>query len=594
MDGMVKKTWRILLILFAASLVQVGSSFAADPVVSLVTVEGNEHVVSEHILGTVGTRAGDPLSREQLQKDVEAIYGLGFFSFVDINLQNVAGGVAVTYIVQENPVVETITFTGNNIYKDEELLKVVFTMPGTVFNRVFFRNDLDRIQEKYHKDGYVMVKIADVQIEGGIIDVQIIEPRVGRIIIQGNKRTKTYVIEREIKLKKGDSFNATVLRHSINKLQSKGFFEDVSVGFEPGEDPEETDIILTVSEQKTGRIGLSISHGTESGWSGGLSYTDTNWGGRGHIGEVGFETGDNEQYWVSYREPYMDSKYYAWKVGIISRKWENRYYYRSGKRQLKFDDEMKNFYIGAGKKFGRDEKYSWFLTLDWREMDASNIRDKIVPPEDPTYDVAQELTRGKIFSVQGTITRNNTDPYLSYAKGDIIDLNVEHAFEALGGEYSYTKYWLQARYYVPVKGLGDFFNRQIGDDDNPAVFAARVRAGFSSGTLPVASLYSLGGSNTLRGYDDGEFEGAEMLLANFELRIPMEKTFGLVLFYDIGNAWKPFSRPWETSEGSFGFSDLHDSWGLGVRVKTPLGNFRLDYATGERESFTHFGFGELF
>ena len=66
-----------------------------------------------------------------------------------------------------------------------------------------------------------------------------------------------------IKLKKGDPFNATILRHSINKLQNKGFFEDVNVGFEPSEeDPEQTDIILTVSEQKTGKVGLSVSHGS--------------------------------------------------------------------------------------------------------------------------------------------------------------------------------------------------------------------------------------------------------------------------------------------------------------------------------------------
>jgi outer membrane protein insertion porin family len=94
----------------------------------------------------------------------------------------------------------------------------------------------------------------------------------------------------------------------LNKLQSRGFFEDVSVGFEPGEDPEiETDIILTVSEQKTGRVGFSISHGSSSGWSGGLSYTDSNWKGLGHRGEIGFETGDNEQYWATYTEPYMDA-----------------------------------------------------------------------------------------------------------------------------------------------------------------------------------------------------------------------------------------------------------------------------------------------
>lgn len=582
-----KRTCLLMALLLAFLFSQGGAASAADPVIAALDVEGNEHVITDHILGVVGSRVGEPLSREQLQSDVEAIYGLGFFSFVDIDLRSVAGGAAVTFLVTENPVVEAVTFTGNNIFKSEELMKVVFTAPGNVFNRVFFRHDLDRIQEKYNKAGYVMVKISDVQVEGGVIEVKIVEPRVGDIIIQGNKKTKTKVIERELKLKKGDPFNATILRHSINRLQGKGFFEDVSVGFEPGEEPDMTDIILTVSEAKTGRVGLSISHGTESGWSGGLTYSDTNWKGLGHIGEVGFETGDNEQYWISYTEPYMDSKNFAWKVGFAKRKWEDRYYYRRGVKLLRYDDELKNIYLGAGKKFGRDEKYSWFVTLDWRDVDAYNFREK-----NPAYPNAEdELTRGKIFSVMGTITRNNTDPYLSYTRGDIIDLNVEHAMEALGGEYSFTKYWLQARYYTPIKGLGDLFGTRLGDEDNPAIFAARIRAGFSSGDIPTASLYSLGGANTLRGYDSGEYEGTEMFLANFELRIPVERAFGLVIFYDAGNAW---NSPWENNGGSFSLSDLHDSWGLGVRVKTPLGNFRLDHATGERESKTHFGFGEMF
>ena len=236
-----------------------------------------------------------------------------------------------------------------------------------------------------------MVKISDVQVEGGVIEVKIVEPRVGNIIIQGNKKTKTKVIERELKLKKGDPFNATILRHSINRLQGKGFFEDVSVGFEPGEEPDMTDIILTVSEAKTGRVGLSISHGTESGWSGGLTYSDTNWKGLGHIGEVGFETGDNEQYWISYSEPYMDSKHFAWKVGFAKRKWEDRYYYRRGKL-LRYDDEIKNIYLGAGKKFGRDENTAGLSPWTGGMLTPTTSGRK------PTHPNAEdELTRGKIF-----------------------------------------------------------------------------------------------------------------------------------------------------------------------------------------------------
>ncbi len=88
-----------------------------------------------------------------------------------------------------------------------------------------------------------------------------------------------------------------------------------------------------------------------------------------------------------------------------------------------------------------------------------------------------------------------------------------------------------------------------------------------------------------------------MFLANAELRIPVDKAFGVVVFYDTGNAWiDEENRPYGSSakSGSFSLSDLHSSWGFGIRVKTPLGNIRVDHATGDEESQTHFGFGEMF
>ena len=188
-----------VLVLCFASL-----SFAQNPLVVGVGVSGNKQVASNFILSVVETKVGEPLDRELVQKDIDNIYGLGFFSLVDVSLSPQSGGVYVEYEVVENPTIEEIVFEGNTVYSSEDLMELVFSKPGSVFNRIFFRHDLQRIKEKYEKDGYTLVRMEDVTFEDGVVKIKIVEPRVGDIIIQGNKRTKTFVIEREILLKKGD------------------------------------------------------------------------------------------------------------------------------------------------------------------------------------------------------------------------------------------------------------------------------------------------------------------------------------------------------------------------------------------------------
>lgn len=437
-----------------------------------------------------------------------------------------------------------------------------------------------------------------MRFENGIVEVQIVEPRVGEIIIQGNTRTQTNVIRREIPIKEGDVFNATYMRHSLNKLQRLGYFEDVNVGFEPTEDPEVMNIVVTVTEQRTGRIGVSIGHGSDSGWSGGLVYEDTNWQGKGHRAVVGFETGDREQYWISYEEPYMDEEYYSWKVGVYKHQWEDiDYIDDDGDTVFEYDEDRTGYYIGAGRKFKHDPRMNWYVTLDWHDssVDLSPLwRDKV-----DNEAVRSLLSSGKTFSVLGTVQRTNTDQYLSYPKGDVEIFNIQQAMDIMGSDWDFTKYWIEGRYYTPLTFLQNIFGTELGTEDNPAILAARVRAGFSSGTLPWADQYFLGGDKDLRGYEEDQFEGDEMFLANVELRIPIQEAVGFVIFYDAGNAWGGVE--WDSKENSlnkdtsgFDFSDLHDAVGFGVRVRTPLGNIRLDVAEGDYETFTHFGFGELF
>ena len=570
----------VLIVLFL--LLWGAAAQAAEPQVVSVGVRGNEQVTSEYILGVVETKAGDTLDRDALQKDIESIYNQGFFSFVDVDLSSEPSGVAVVYSVMENPIVEEITFTGNTVYKSETLMKEVFTQVGTVFNRVFFRNDLDRIQDKYHKDGYVMVRVADVNIQGGNINVQIVEPRVGEVIIQGNKKTKTKVIRRQIKLERGDLFNVIKFRHQLGKLQGLGYFEDVNVGFDTSEGESDVlDLILTVKEKKTASIGLNVGYGTESGLSGGITFSETNFGGLGHILDVGFDEGDEARYWATYSSPYMDKKIYGWRVGVVYRDYVDRYYYHDEKKQFEYDETNFSVYAGLGKRFGREEEWSWFFTLNWRDVDYSNVHETI----DGYYD---DLTMwdGVNFSGELKFTLDKRDPYASYSKGLVWDTTLEQAVEFAGGEYTYLKYWTEARYYLPLNSVVDDLVdiQDMWTEDNPIIFAARVRVGSATeDDLPAFARYSLGGMSSLRGYHSRMFEGSSVMLGNFELRVPVQKNFELVGFYDAGNAGN-----------NMDWGEIYDNWGIGLRVKTPMGQLRLDYAVGGDEDRTYFGFGQLF
>ena len=166
------------------------------------------------------------------------------------------------------------------------------------------------------------------------------------------------------------------------------------------------------------------------------------------------------------------------------------------------------------------------------------------------------------------------------------DTYLEQAVEALGGEYSYLKYWGQARFYASLNEiLSDIVDTKgTWTDENPFLFAARLRIGSSTeDELPSFARYSLGGISTLRGYNSRSFEGTNFYLGNFELRIPVNNYLSLVGFYDVGNADK--NLDWDNS---------HDDYGVGLRIKTPFGTLRLDYAKGEDENRTYFGFGEMF
>ena len=335
-----------------------------------------------------------------------------------------------------------------------------------------------------------------------------------------------------------------------------------------------------MKEKRTASVGLNLAYGTESGISGGLTYTDTNIFGRGMTFEVGFNEGDEAMYWTSFSSPYMDLNTFAWRVGARYYDFDDRYYYRHGIKQFEYDEERVEFFGGIGKKFINDD-WSWFLTLRHVDAEYDDISYAI-----PGY--IDDLTPwdGINQTVELTVTWDKRDVYAPYPVGFVWDTNFEEAVKVFGGEYDYLKYWTQARFYA---SLNPIFEGFVDTDfpwtaNNPLLLALRMRIGSATqDELPSFTKYMLGGMNTLRGYNTHSFEGSNFYMGNAELRVPVMSMLTVVGFYDIGNA-----------DDFMDWDNYHDDYGIGVRVKTPFGSFRVDYAYGEYENRTYFGFGEMF
>jgi outer membrane protein insertion porin family len=278
----------------------------------------------------------------------------------------------------------------------------------------------------------------------------------------------------------------------------------------------------------------------------------------------------------------MDHKTFAWRLGAYQRTWDDLGYFTNGVHRFDYDEERTGGYGGFGRKFSPSSKLSWFLTAEWQDIQIDAYGAQL------TQILREQMEGGKNFSVTGQLARDNMDEYSDYPKGDIESLNVEKGLDALGGEWSYWKYWLEAKYYTPLDFLTRLFERNFTVAEIPPILAARLIVGDSDGYLPWAVDYSVGGDNTLRGYEEKWSRGDQMFLMNAELRFPVHKSASLVFFYDLGKAWDT------QNDENFDLGELIDGYGIGFRVKTPLGNLRLDFAQGDDESRVHFGFGEMF
>ena len=557
------------------------------------------------LLPILTERVGDAVSVDGVFRDVTNLGNTGYFSEVNPVFTTVPEGVKLDFAVTVNPITTGVSFEGNTVYTSEVLTKFMDIQPGQVLNSVYVGQKIQGINAAYARDGYMLAHVDGIRVDDqGMLHVHIVEGIVEDIIPAGNKKTRDKVITREFVQKKGKPFNKFLVRRSVERVYNLGFFDDVNVRMLPGDqDPNNVIIEIDVLEHKTGTITLGAGYSESDGLMGIIEFGEDNFRGTGDKFKVHWEIGGKKKYknyQISYLKPWIDSKGTSLGFSFFNREDEYTDYNEDGNEVAEYNKKSRGFNISFGRQTG--EYTRDYLTLEsrkdsykWDSDDSSGYRydtdaisnttgsgndwDNRKPGTNQSWNFASnnyvKNNFGRINSITWQKVYDSRDNIYDPTRGRRISYTAQWAGHGLGGDFDFYKFTAEARMY-----------KKLGAKN---VLAFRARGGFIQGDAPYSQLFTLGGADSLRGYEDDQFRGKYMYNATLEFRFPIVKKVSGVLFTDIGDAWDAPNVSWYNSKKTFNYGV-----GAGVRITTPIGPVKLDYGVGKHKNKFHFSFGTQF
>ncbi len=124
-----------------------------------VKVRGNDRIEAEAIKREVKSKKGELLKPEQVSEDIRAIYKMGFFEKVDAEVADSPAGKVLTFVVQENPIVQEIKVSGQKKIKEKDLLAAIVTKPYAILQRNVVSEDVQKILKLYQQKGYYNAEV---------------------------------------------------------------------------------------------------------------------------------------------------------------------------------------------------------------------------------------------------------------------------------------------------------------------------------------------------------------------------------------------------------------------------------------------------
>jgi outer membrane protein insertion porin family len=542
---------------------------------------------------------------------------------------------------------------------------------GSLYNAEALEKSVEEMQIEASRRGYAFAIVrprGDRNFENRTVSIvfSIDEgPRtyIERINVRGNTRTRDYVIRREFDISEGDAYNRALVDRAERRLKNLDYFKTVKITTEPGSSSDRVILIVDLEEKSTGDFSVSGGYSTTDGALAEISVSERNFLGRGLFAKASVTYGQYARgYSLSFVEPYLLDYRVALGLDLFQRQQLANSFISYGTKTLGFSPRLgfalredlslqlrysiyqqeislPSFLANCNNNPGNgllafNPSPAWVnangaaAATALGAVDSTGLGLWCYADGEASLPVRKELASGKTLtsSLGYSLDYNTLDNNKNPTDGLLIDFKQD--FAGVGGDVSYLKSAVDAKYYTPlVSDIVGLAHIQGGILNKVGNTELRMLDQFQMGPNLVRGFAPNGiGPRDINPYGTQDaLGGTKYWGASYELQMPfwfLPKEVGLkgAVYADAGGlfdyqgptSWAatgevnvpgctpPTPQPAPNPGTCLGLqydkgNTVRSSVGVGLIWASPFGPLRFDYAVpltkGKFDRVQQFKFG---
>ncbi|XP_072966441.1 outer envelope protein 80, chloroplastic [Typha angustifolia] len=537
-------------------------------------------------------RPNSALTVREVQEDVHRIIESGYFGSCMPVAVDTRDGIRLVFQVEPNQDFHGFICEGANLLPSKFLEDAFHDRYGKIVNIRHLDRVVKSINGWYQDRGLTgLVSYAEM-LSGGILRLQVSEAEVNNITIRFLDRktgeptvgkTRPETIFQQLTTKKGQAYSRAQVKRDVETILTMGIMEDVTIIPQPVGDSGKVDLVMNLVERPSGGfsagggISSGITNGPLSGLIGSFAYSHRNVFGRNKKLNLSLERGQIDSIFrINYTDPWIDGDNKRTSRTIMIQNSRTPGTLVHGNDQFRHGGLVIGR-VTAGIEYSRPFRPKWSGTLGMIFQHAGARDDKGNP-----------------------IIRDFYNSQLT-ASGNAYDDTLLAKFESIytdSADHSSTMFVFSMEQGLPLLPEWLCFNRvtarvRQGYEVGPARFLLSASGGHVEGNFSPHEAFAIGGTNSVRGYEEGAVGSGRSYAVgsgevSFRLFAPLEGVVFVDYGSDLGSGPKVPGDP----AGARGKPGNGCGYGVGIRVDSPLGPLRLEYAFNDRQARRfHFGVG---